>query len=265
MKNEQLKSIAGWVFTVAVLITLLSFVNRTSNDKVCRKIEISIDRSQGNQFVDEEDIHAMVYHEIDTIVGKKLNSIDAQQLEIKVNHHPCVASTEIYKSVDGKLRIEVAQRSPILRIFTRAGESYYLDSEGRAMPVSRKFTARVPVANGLIRDSYQQVSHLNLKLVPDSMKNQLIIDDLFRYADFIRRDAFWSAQIEQFYVNKDMEIELIPRVGNHRIVFGDATQIAHKFNKLKVFYTKGLPKTGWNEYSVINLKYANQIVCKKRI
>ena len=73
-----------------------------------------------------------------------------------------------------------------------------------------------------------------------------------------------NAQIEQLYVNKEFEIELIPRVGNHRIVVGDATDIKTKLDKLKVFYDKGLNKTGWNEYSVINLKFANQVVCKKR-
>ena len=61
-----------------------------------------------------------------------------------------------------------------------------------------------------------------------------------------------------------MDIELIPRVGNHTIVFGDANQIESKFEKLIVFYNKGLSNTGWNEYSVINLKYEGQVVCTKR-
>jgi cell division protein FtsQ len=102
-------------------------------------------------------------------------------------------------------------------------------------------------------------------MVTDTIKKKLLIDDIFTMAEFIRKDELWKAQIEQLYVNKDFEIELIPRVGNHRIVVGDATNIKAKLNKLKIFYSKGLSKTGWNEYSVINLKFANQVVCKKRI
>ena len=96
------------------------------------------------------------------------------------------------------------------------------------------------------------------------LRLDVMIDDVFKVAEFIRTDPLWHAQIEQLYVNKELEIELIPRVGNHRIVVGDATDLKKKLDKLKIFYKKGLSKTGWNEYSVINLKFANQVVCKKR-
>jgi hypothetical protein len=32
-----------------------------------------------------------------------------------------------------------------------------------------------------------------------------------------------------------------------------------------MFYTEGLNKTdGWNKYSIINIKYKNQVVCTKK-
>jgi cell division protein FtsQ len=109
------------------------------------------------------------------------------------------------------------------------------------------------------------VNHLNAKSISDSLRNRVFIDDIFKMAEFIRTDPLWHAQIEQLYVNKELEIELIPRVGNHRIVVGDVVDIKKKLDKLKVFYAKGLSNTGWNEYSVINLKFADQVVCKKRL
>ena len=53
-------------------------------------------------------------------------------------------------------------------------------------------------------------------------------------------------------------------VGNHKIVFGGVENLESKFEKLMFFYKKGLNKTGWNEYSEINLKYKDQVVCTKR-
>ena len=87
--------------------------------------------------------------------------------------------------------------------------------------------------------------------------------DLFKMANFISQDEFWNAQVSQLFVNDEKEFELIPRVGNHEIIFGEAEKIPFKFDKLMVFYKEALPKTGWNEYSTINLKFKNQIVCTK--
>lgn len=246
------------------LVVILGFVGSVQNQKVCSDIKIEIDRSNGNFFVEEDDIYAMVYHEMDTVVGRPISAILTERLEYKINNHPSVANTEIYKTIDGILKIEVTQRTPIVRIFSFTGDSYYLDSTGKVMPPSDQYTSRVMVANGHIYDSFMDVNHLNARMVNDSIQNKILIDDIFTMAEFIRKDELWNAQIEQLYVNKDLEIELIPRVGNHRIVMGDAVDLQKKFNKLKIFYKKGLSKTGWNEYSVINLKFANQVVCKKR-
>ena len=37
-----------------------------------------------------------------------------------------------------------------------------------------------------------------------------------------------------------------------------------KLENLKLFYEKAIPKVGWEKYSIINLKYKNQIVCTKK-
>lgn len=257
--------IVGWVFLTAGLVVVLGFVGQVQSNKVCSDIKIEIDHSNGNYFVEEEDIFAMVYHEIDTLVGRPISAIETEHLEYKINNHPSVANTEVFKTIDGLLKIEVAQRTPIVRIFSNSGDSYYLDSTGKVMPPSDQYTSRVFVANGHIYDSFQSISHMNAKMVTDSIQDRILIDDIFTMAEFIRRDPLWRRQIEQLYVNKDLEIELIPRVGNHRIVLGDATGIKEKFDKLKIFYKKGLSKTGWNEFREINLKFANQVVCKKRM
>ncbi|MAC95301.1 MAG: cell division protein FtsQ [Flavobacteriales bacterium] len=262
---KKVLHISLWVLLSAGILFLLGFVESKQNDRFCSGLDIYIDRSNGNFFVDEDDIYAMVYHEADTVVGKKLVDINSEALEHKINNHPSVEKSEVYKTIEGKLVVEVEQRTPIVRIFAYNGDSYYIDSTGRIMPPSAQYTARVMVANGYIFDNFIEINHLNARELSDSLEVKTLVDDIFELAEYIRKDELWSAQIEQLYVNKDFELELIPRVGNHRIVIGDATAIDEKFDKLKIFYYKGLSKTGWNEYSVINLKYANQVVCTKRM
>lgn len=262
---KKILHISLWVLLSGGMLFLLGFVENRQSDRFCSGLDIYIDRSNGNFFVNEEDIFSMVYHEADTIIGKKLIDIDSERLEYKINNHPSVENTEVFKTIDGRLVVEVAQRTPIVRIFAYNGDSYYIDSTGRIMPPSGEYTARVMVASGYIFDNFIEINHLNARELSDSLEVKTLVDDIFELAEYIRKDELWLAQIEQLYVNKDFEVELIPRVGNHRIVFGDATAIDEKFNKLKIFYRKGLNKTGWNEYSEINLKYANQVVCTKRM
>ena len=74
---------------------------------------------------------------------------------------------------------------------------------------------------------------------------------------------FLASQIIQLYLNQNKEFELIPRVGNHVILFGDLDGMESKFEKLMLFYQKGVKQIGWNRYTLINLKYKNQLVCVK--
>ena len=73
-----------------------------------------------------------------------------------------------------------------------------------------------------------------------------------------------ETSLEQIYVHPDKEVELIPRVGNHRILLGTFDHFEEKLANLRLFYEQAIPKMGWEKYSIINLKYRNQIVCTKR-
>lgn len=84
------------------------------------------------------------------------------------------------------------------------------------------------------------------------------------WGKFVQDDEFWSNQIQQIYVADNGEVELVPRVGEHTVLLGAPTRVEEKLARLKEFYTEGLNKVGWNKYSALNLKYDNQVICKKK-
>ena len=54
---------------------------------------------------------------------------------------------------------------------------------------------------------------------------------------------------------------------DQKIIFGTANsdqEVESKFDKLKTFYTEAMEHEGWRKYKEINLKYEDQIVCKKK-
>ena len=74
---------------------------------------------------------------------------------------------------------------------------------------------------------------------------------------------FLKVLVDEIYVDKSGDFELVPKIGNQLIIFGKPENLEEKFKKLLVFYRQGLNKTGWNKYNVINIKYRNQVVCSK--
>lgn len=147
-------------------------------------------------------------------------------------------------------------------------EHYYIDRNGRFMPVSERYTTPVIVANGYIFDTFSMMKVPEFSrdtTTTDSsfFREKPIIEQVFEVAKFLDRDTFWNSQTEQIFVNDARELEIIPRIGNHRIILGNSNGLEEKFHRLYIFYTRGLKSTGWNNYSVINLKYQNQVVCTK--
>ena len=97
---------------------------------------------------------------------------------------------------------------------------------------------------------------------------------LINFVKLTGSSTFWDAQIVQINVDgqgvtgglsywKEPQVELVPRVGRHVIIFGTLDDAQSKLDKLMLFYEKVLSYEGWDAYSVINLRYKGQIVCRK--
>lgn len=254
-----------WSILGTGLLITLGFVNHVQQQLHCKNVLVSINEIVQHDFIDELEILTLIKSK-EKLVGKPLGTINTTLLEKIIMSNPFVQKAEVYSSVDGNINVNITQRNPLVRIITMHDEQFYIDDQGSFMPLSDKYTPPVIVSNGFIFDRYtEQKINIIKPGLPDTgvVQSRPLIEQVFQLAKFIEADTFWNAQAEQIYVNENQELELIPRIGNHRIVIGDAENLNEKFNRLMIFYTQGLNKTGWNNYSVINLKYSNQVVCTK--
>ena len=239
----------AWIICFGSLVVLMSFINQKKDEVVCKNVKVYI---PGNQyFIDRDEVDNILQVNSLALVGRRMKDININELENKLKSNPFIEFAKVYTDMDGVINVEISQRQPILRVMNRFDQDFYVDQHGLKMPLSGNFTARVIVANGYIDEAF--ANHV------DSLHTQMAME-LFKTADFIRKDSLWDAQIAQIYVNKDREIELIPRVGNNRILLGNADSLDSKFHNLLVFYKKALPLVGWDAYKMINIKYANQVV-----
>jgi cell division protein FtsQ len=262
-RGAYILQIILWTLTIVGVVVVLGFVNKSQKDSIFdpANVYVDIDYETENRFVDEDGVKSYVVNAKDTL-KKYLGDYDVLSIEQKINGNSAIKDAQVYKTIDGKIIVRVKQRRPIARVFAK-NESYYIDEYGSLMPLSNKYTSRVVVVSGRLNEPFASRYKFNYQNLPDSLASKTMLDDLFILANYIDKSSFWKAQIEQVYVNKDLDLELIPKVGNHKIVLGGVDNLDNKFARLMVFYKKGLPKTGWNEYSEVNLKFKNQIVCTK--
>lgn len=259
--NKALQ-ISIWIAALVAIVITLGFVNISREQTTFSQPIINIDYETENRFINENDILSQILNKKDTGT-LLLNHFSVTDLEEKLGNNYFIKNVQVYKTIDGKLIINVKQRRPIVRVFSK-NESYYIDEEGNLMPLSSNYTARLLVVSGSLNEPFGKRYQFNYSKLNDTLVDKTLLDDLYKMANYIDKSEFWKAQIEQIHVNKVYDFELIPKVGNHKIVFGGIDNLEGKFEKLMIFYKKGLSKTGWNEYSEINLKYKNQVVCTKR-
>ncbi len=287
---KKLVDILTWMGLLGGIVLLLGFAEKKQKQQESSNLEIHIAQADQSGFITENDVQSLFTNLGYSITGHRLADIDIQHLEKLLRNKSSVETAEVFVSIDGKIVVDITERTPIVRIYNQQGESFYLDQYGSLMPLSNQFAARVLIANGSINIPLSTVNRLedlendlsrifrqsnttavqNTSLIPQlrvdrgELPGAIQLKELYDLAFHIHQNPFWKAQISQVYVNEKGEFELQPRVGNHSILLGKANRLEEKFDKLLLFYQQGLSKTGWNEYSALNLKYKNQVVCTKR-
>lgn len=254
MNWQRILVIVLWILGVAGVLVSVAFVEREQDSVKCKQVLIHVEQEGENYFIDRDDIYTLIVRNGDSLVNKPLNSIHVKSIERAIVENKFVQDAEVYTDLEGILHVQVLQRKPVLRIFNTSNRSFYVDEHGLKMPLSENYAARVLAANGHIEEIYGGIF--------DSVQTP-VLKELIGLTAFIRKDPFWDAQIEQVYVEPNQDFVLIPRVGNHKIIFGDTTDMQEKFDNLMIFYKRALPKVGWNTYATINVKFKGQIVCVK--
>lgn len=213
-------------------------------DMSCKSLQVVVKDSLEKHFISESDLVGLLKKKQLDPRNKPMKSINTELIEEELLKNEMISDIQAYKTPAGIIKLEVIQKMPILRILSANG-NYYVDNQGTTMPISSRYVAYVPVVSGYVEKSFA-------------------VSGLYKFALFLQENEFWNDQIEQIYVHSDREVELVPRVGNHRIMLGTLDGFEEKLEHLKLFYEQAIPKMGWEKYSMINLKYKNQIVCTKK-
>ena len=249
------------IIPVLYLILIPVFLVSSANSRRCKGISIDIKDSSDYHFVTRRQLLNLVYGSTGKINGKPVKDISVSEIESKINGLRELKEAEVYMTIDGTIHVYANQRDPVMRVMPNGGGDFFIDNDGVVVRKRNLYTPRLHIVEGNVNISSAMLK--GVSVLDTSIKNS-ILKDIYYLVEYINDNSFWSAQIDQIYVDNNDQIDLIPRVGNHVIHLGSTENLEGKLRNLATFYDKVLPEVGWNKYSVINLEYKDQIVCKKR-
>ena len=221
---------------------LVGFSHYKNDAKSVR--EITIEFEEGNSlFMNYEMVNKLLIQNGKTVVNVPKTVIDLHKLESNVLSHPMVEDASVFLTIDGSLKTIVKQRTPIARVISNL-DSYYIDKQAKKMPLSKNYSARVIIVSGDVN-------------VEDHTRIYTLISKILK-------DEFLKKQIIGVRKLKNNEFVLSTRIGNQKIEIGKIEDLDQKFKNLNSFFNKTMADQTIKNYSVINLKYNNQVVCSKK-
>lgn len=254
------KTILNWMLTTlwvtigaGVIVLLVAAVKKESKQK-CTGLNVVVKGVSNNFFVDKNDILVAINQYVDgSPIGQAVNLLNLKDLESDLEKNIWVKKAQLFVDNNAVLQVIVTEREPVARIFTSTGATFYIDSSNAMLPLSEKYSARLPVFTNFPSES-------GVLTKADS----LLIKDIAVISKIVQKNPFWMAMIEQVDITKQRTFELVPKIGNSLINFGDAANAAEKLDRLLLFYKQVLVKCGWDYYSSISVQFANQVVAKRK-
>lgn len=237
----------GWIaLAVTTLVLLVSAVHK-KNQKVCKSIEVTFVGDGNNFFIEEKGVISLLKAN-GLATGQPVETIDLKTLEETLEKDKWIANAELFFDNKQVLQVIVEEKTPVARIFTVAGSSFYIDSAGRELPLSEKLSARIPMFTNFPSDK-AKLSR------PDSE----LLASVKELATFVQADDFWKAQVAQVDITPD-GFEMIPTVGNHVVKLGKDGDWQLKFDRLFSFYKQVWTKVGFEKYEKLDVQFDGQVV-----
>ena len=225
---------------VGIVFFLVAFTHQRNAGRKIKAVEVNFEAGS-NLFVTAETVDKLLIQNEANVTNMAKETLVLREMEQRLQDNPMVRDAQVFVTVNGVLGAKIEQRNPIARV--TASPDYYLDADGKMMPLSSVFTARVPLVTGSATADFTALTPLLLA---------------------INKDLFMQHSVVGLHVKKNGGIIL--KVRKHKFVlrFGKPDHIEKKFQNFKAFYQKTKQDSTLYSYELIDLRFGNQVVATKK-
>lgn len=232
--------ILKFLVLLGLIAFLFSFTKKRNDTRKLTKIEVEF-LDENSPFITYNTVNKLLIQSQDKVTDIGKEALVLRKMEQRLLENSMVRNAQVYVTVDGRLGAKIEQRKPIGRV--SASPDYYLDEDGKLMPLSEVYSVRVPLITGTSENGFKEVTPLLLR---------------------INEDEFMKTSVVGLDRKKDGDIELELRTTNLKVLFGKPANIEKKFQNFKAFYKKTKKDSTLFGYNMVNLKFDNQVIATKK-
>ena len=219
---------------------LYAFSNHRNESRPIKGLEIVFE-GENNVYLSQDMVNKLLIQNFGSILKEDKEKVVLNTVEKVIETHDMVKSAQVYLTIDDKLTTKIFQRQPIGRV--KGNTTFYLDEEGKSMPLSKLHSARVPIITGEITGKS--------------------LDDVFEILKYINRDDFLRKNVIGIHIASEERYQLKFRVEDFIVDLGNVEDLERKFRNFKAFYSKAMKDKSLKDYAVVSLEFDNQVVCTK--
>lgn len=239
MKN--LKLLISTLVLFVLLVFLLSFSKIRYNKTIIKDLDINIQNSPGNFFLNPVFIKESLKKNPSIRMNGERKDISISEIEEQLNKSTFIQNADVYISDDNQLTLNIKEEVPLARIIEK-GEKFYLTESGRKMSLSNQHSAEVILING----DY----------------NEKELTELYEFLLAMNEDKLFKTIVIGVSKQKDNSYNLMTSLGHCSIQIGSLEDASEKMKKFHVFYHQRMKFLPIDYYKTIDLQYKSQIVAK---
>ena len=224
----------------ACLLGIWSFSNQRNADRNIDGIKV-VFTGEDQLFLTTDMVNKLLIQNYGSLTNVPKDKVDLKTIEQIISNDKMVESAQVYLTVNGELTSKIEQRQPIGRV--EGNSKFYLDREGRRMPLSKNYSARVPIITG--------------KITGPSL------EDVYTILNYINTDDFLRKNVIGIHIEDEGKYQLKFRINSFVVNLGGVENLEKKFNNFKAFYAKATRDKTLDSYEIVSLEFNNQVVCTK--
>jgi len=242
----------------AIWILTSGMADRQRRQRTCQSgIQVTVLDSAQRHFVAREDIEQWLDKDYHAYVGLPLDSVNLDRIEKLVQSRSAVNSCEAWLTDDGILHLEISQREPVVR-FDDGSNGYYADAGGYIFPLQSRGSVQVPVISGKIPLKIAR----GFKGMPEDPAQLAWLQQIIGLVNYIK-GSVWENNIKEITVDGQGNLVLEPREGREKFIFGEPVRVKDKLLLMRSYYEAVVPSREPGYYGTVDLRYRNQLVCRK--
>ena len=239
--------LARYILLIALtslMILGIFWAREKGRDEVCTEVVVEILNNDSTQFVTPLGVIEELEKKHIIVKDRPVWQINVEDIERQLEESPYIEMAQCVFENGGRLKIQVQQIVPVMRVF-EGDKSYYVNKDGKRMNASATFHADVPIVMGKFTRAYGP-----LRLWP-----------MIKY---VEQDSALKSLVTMYSMRDSNNIFIVPSIHGHVVNMGNCDDFEGKFKKLKLFYEKVMPVKGWMYYDTISVKWNHQVVATRR-